>query len=618
MKWVISTVVTIILVPKLQPTISEYIESEFINNVGLGLVIFIFTLFLTIVIGKALGKAVTWTGVGSIDKTFGMLFGVFKGYVVSVCIFSILNWFYPFQNWGISAEDAFSFKIINKGSEILIEEFPSGDDFIDTKEKLKKFKSDKLREECGVFGVSNHEDASSLVALGLHALQHRGQEGCGIVSFDGKSFHSEKRQGLVGDHFTNLETIKKLPGKAAIGHNRYSTTGETSLRNIQPFFADLYHGGLSIAHNGNLTNAITLRNDLVKNGSIFRTTSDTETIVQLIAQSKRNKILDKITETLFKIQGGYSLVILTNKKLIGVRDPLGIRPLVIGKLGNSYIFASETCALDIVGAKFLREVDNGEIVIIENNEIKSYKPFNKIKSRPCVFEYIYFARPDSLLNGKCAYEYRKRLGEELSKENKTNADIVVPVPDSGVPAAIGFSQASGIKFELGLIRNHYVGRTFIEPTQNIRSFGVKLKLSSTKSILKNRSVILIDDSLVRGTTCSKIINLLYKAGAKEVHVKIACPEIKFPDFYGVDMPTKKELLSSNKNIKEICDYLGANSVNFLTIEGLYKALINEKRNNNYPQFSDHYFTGEYPIKALDKLGNEKVTQLSLLSNKSNS
>ena len=486
------------------------------------------------------------------------------------------------------------------------------------RKKLKKFKSDKLREECGVFGVSNHEDASSIVALGLHALQHRGQEGCGIVSFDGKSFHSEKRQGLVGDHFTNLETIKKLPGKAAIGHNRYSTTGETSLRNIQPFFADLYHGGLSIAHNGNLTNAITLRNDLVKNGSIFRTTSDTETIVQLIAQSKRDKILDKITETLFKIQGGYSLVILTNKKLIGVRDPLGIRPLVIGKLGNSYIFASETCALDIVGAKFLREVDNGEIVMIENNEIKSYKPFNKIKSRPCVFEYIYFARPDSLLNGKCAYEYRKRLGEELSKENKTNADIVVPVPDSGVPAAIGFSQASGIKFELGLIRNHYVGRTFIEPTQNIRSFGVKLKLSSTKSILKNKSVILIDDSLVRGTTCSKIINLLYKAGAKEVHVKIACPEIKFPDFYGVDMPTKKELLSSNKNIKEICDYLGANSINFLTIEGLYKALINEKRNNNYPQFSDHYFTGEYPIKALDKLGNEKETQLSLLSNKSNS
>ena len=362
--------------------------------------------------------------------------------------------------------------------------------------KLKKFKYDKLKEECGVFGISHHEDASRLVALGLHSLQHRGQEGCGIVSFDGKSFHSEKRQGLVGDHFTNIETIKKLPGNSAIGHNRYSTTGETSLRNIQPFFADLYHGGLSIAHNGNLTNAITLRNDLVKNGSIFRTTSDTETIVQLIAQSKRDKILDKITETLFKIQGGYALVILTNKKLIGIRDPLGIRPLVIGKLGNSYIFASETCALDIVDAKFIREVDNGEMVVIENSEIKSFKPFNKIKPRPCVFEYIYFARPDSILSGECAYEYRKRLGEQLAIESNIDADIVVPVPDSGVPAAIGYSQSSKIKFELGLIRNHYVGRTFIEPTQNIRSFGVKLKLSSTKSILKDKSVVLIEEQHV--------------------------------------------------------------------------------------------------------------------------
>ncbi len=486
------------------------------------------------------------------------------------------------------------------------------------KKKLKKFDLDRLKEECGVFGISNHEDASRLVALGLHSLQHRGQEGCGIVSFDGNSFHSEKRQGLVGDHFTDIETIKKLPGNAAIGHNRYSTTGETSLRNIQPFFADLYHGGLSIAHNGNLTNAITLRNDLVKNGSIFRTTSDTETIVQLIAQSKRDKIIDKITETLFKIQGGYALVILTNKKLIGIRDPLGIRPLVIGKLGKSYVLASETCALDIVDAKFIREVENGEMVVIEKNEIKSFKPFNKVKSRPCVFEYIYFARPDSILSGECAYEYRKRLGEELAKESGIDADIVVPVPDSGVPAAIGYSQSSGLKFELGLIRNHYVGRTFIEPTQNIRSFGVKLKLSSTKSILKNKSVILIDDSLVRGTTCSKIVKMLFKAGAKEVHVRIACPEIKYPDFYGIDMPTKKELLSSDKNTDEICNFLGSTSCKFLSIDGLYRALLKEKRNNSYPQFSDHYFTGEYPIKALDKLGNEKIAQLSLLSNKSSS
>ena len=335
------------------------------------------------------------------------------------------------------------------------------------KRKLKKFNSDKLREECGIFGISNHLDASALVALGLHALQHRGQEGCGIVSFDGKNYHSEKRQGLVGDHFTNNEILKKLPGEFAIGHNRYSTTGETSLRNIQPFFADLHTGGLSIAHNGNLTNALLLRENLVKDGAIFRTTSDTETIVQLIAKSKREKFIDKLIDVLFQIQGGYSLVLMTNKKLVGVRDPFGIRPLVIGKLKNSFIFASETCALDIVGATFVREVENGEIVIIEDSKLRSITPFPKQKSRPCVFEYIYFARPDSLINGKCAYEYRKKLGAELARETDIKADLVVPVPDSGVPAALGYAEKSKKDFELGLIRNHYVGRTFIEPTQSI-------------------------------------------------------------------------------------------------------------------------------------------------------
>ena len=377
------------------------------------------------------------------------------------------------------------------------------------KKKLKKYKLDKLREECGVFGISDHEDASALVALGLHALQHRGQEGCGIVSFDGKNYHSEKRQGLVGDHFTDTETLKKLPGTFSIGHNRYSTTGETSLRNIQPFFADLHMGGLSVAHNGNLTNALLLRESLVKEGAIFRTTSDTETIVQLIAKSKRDKFLDKLIDALFQIQGGYSLIMMTNKKLVGVRDPFGIRPLVIGKLKNSFIFASETCALDIVGATFIREVENGEIVVIENGKLDSIKPFPKQKIRPCVFEYIYFARPDSLINGICAYEYRKKLGIELAKETDLDADFVVPVPDSGVPAALGYAEKSKKNFELGLIRNHYVGRTFIEPTQNIRSLGVKLKLSSTKTIVKNKSIILIDDSLVRGTTCHKIVKMLY-------------------------------------------------------------------------------------------------------------
>jgi len=482
---------------------------------------------------------------------------------------------------------------------------------------LKKYKLDKLREECGIFGISNHDDASALVALGLHSLQHRGQEGCGIVSFDGRNYHSEKRQGLVGDHFTDPDTLRKLPGSSAIGHNRYSTTGETSLRNIQPFFADLHMGGLSVAHNGNLTNALMLRELLVKEGAIFRTTSDTETIVQLIAKSKREKFLDKLIDTLFQIKGGYSLILMTNKKLVGVRDPFGIRPLVVGKLKNSYIFASETCALDIVGASFVREIDNGEIVIIENNELKSFKPFPKQKSRPCIFEYIYFARPDSLINGKCAYEYRKNLGKELAKETDLEADFIVPVPDSGVPAALGFSEQSGKKFELGLIRNHYVGRTFIEPTQNIRSLGVKLKLSSTKTIVKGKSIILIDDSLVRGTTCFKIVKMLYESGAKAVHVRIACPEIKFPDFYGVDMPSKNELLAHKKDITEMCDYLNAASLKFLSLNGLYKALINEERNINYPQFSDHYFTGEYPIKPSDNIDGLKVQQLSLLSGKSN-
>ena len=482
---------------------------------------------------------------------------------------------------------------------------------------MKKFNKDKLREECGIFGISDHEDSSALVALGLHALQHRGQEGCGIVSFDGNNYHSEKRQGLVGDHFTDSKTLQKLPGKFAIGHNRYSTTGETSLRNIQPFFADLHMGGLSIAHNGNLTNALLLRESLVKDGAIFRTTSDTETIVQLIARSKREKFVDKLIEALFQIKGGYSLVIMTNKKLVGVRDPFGIRPLVIGKLNKSFIFASETCALDIVGASFVREVENGEIITVENGVLNSIKPFPKQKPRPCIFEYIYFARPDSLIGNKCAYEYRKNLGAELAKETDLKADLIVPVPDSGVPSALGFAEYSKKKFELGLIRNHYVGRTFIEPSQSIRSLGVKLKLSPTKTIVKDKVIVLIDDSLVRGTTCSKIVKMLYESDAKEVHVRIACPEIKYPDFYGVDMPTKDELLAHNKDEKKMCEHIKAKSLKFLSLEGMYKALLGEKRNNAYPQFSDHYFTGDYPIKPDDNLKGLQVKQLSLLSGKSN-
>ena len=484
------------------------------------------------------------------------------------------------------------------------------------KKKLRSF-NPRFKEECGVFGISNAKDASALTALGLHALQHRGQEGCGIVTFNGKQYFSEKRFGLVGDNFNKEKILKKLQGNYAIGHNRYSTTGENTLRNIQPFFADTNAGGIGVAHNGNLTNSISLRNKLVEEGAIFYTTSDTETIVQLIAKSKRNKTIDKIVDAIFQIQGGYALVMLTQNSLVGVRDPFGIRPLVVGKLKNSYVLASETCALDIIGAKFIREVENGEIVLIENNELKSIKPFPQKKVRPCVFEYIYFARPDSILDGKTAYEHRKNLGAELAKENDIDADIVVPVPDSGNAAALGFSQYLGMNFELGLVRNHYVGRTFIEPSQKIRSLGVKLKLNANQSAIKDKKIILIDDSLVRGTTSHKIVKMLYDAGAKEVHVRIACPEIKYPDFYGVDTPTKKELLAANKNNDEICEYIGAKSLKFLSIKGMYHAIGFDKRNENYPQLTDHYFTGDYPVKPVDELGDSKITQLSLLSTASN-
>ena len=484
----------------------------------------------------------------------------------------------------------------------------------------KKFKiyNPKLKEECGVFGISNFEDASALTALGLHALQHRGQEGCGIVSYDGNQYYSEKRYGLVGDNFNNEKVLKKLPGNFAIGHNRYSTTGGTTLRNIQPFFADTHAGGIGVAHNGNLTNALTIRKKLVKDGAIFYSTSDTEVIIQLIAKSKRSTTVEKITDAIFQIQGGYALVMLAQNKLIGVRDPLGIRPLVIGKLKNSYVLASETCALDIIGARFLREVENGEIVIIENDKVESIKPFPKKKPRPCVFEYIYFSRPDSILNGVTSYEFRKKFGEQLAIEDNIKADLIVPVPDSGNAAALGYSQKTKINFDLGLIRNHYVGRTFIEPAQKIRSLGVKLKLNANKSSIIDKKIILIDDSLVRGTTSHKIVKMLYDAGAKEIHVRIASPEIKYPDFYGVDMPTKEELLAANKSVNEICDYIGAKSLKFLSIDGLYKAMGYEKRNNTYPQLTDHYFTGDYPVEIIDELGENKITQLSLLSTGSNS
>ena len=479
----------------------------------------------------------------------------------------------------------------------------------------KKFLDDKLHEECGVFGIFGSPDASTLTTLGLHALQHRGQEGAGIVTFDGDKFNGVRRPGLVGDNFNKPEIISRLPGRNAIGHVRYSTTGDSILKNIQPLFADLAVGGFACAHNGNLTNASMLRKNLVAYGSIFQTTSDTETILQLVARSKRVPMVDKIIDALFQVQGAYALVILTNKKLIGVRDPYGIRPLVLGDLNGAPVLASETCALDIIGAKYVRDVENGEIVVISESGIESIKPFPAVEERPCIFERIYFSRPDSIVDGKTVYVYRKNLGEQLATENNIKADVVIPVPDSGVPAALGFAQKSNIPFELGIIRNHYVGRTFIEPTQNIRQFGVKLKHSANRSYIENKKVILIDDSIVRGTTARKIVKMIYDAGATEVHFGISCPPITHPDFYGIDTPDYDELLASKSTIEEMRNSIGATSLFFLSLDGTYKAMGQDKRDNINPQFTDHCFTGEYPTQLLDHEQGTTSKQYSLLTEK---
>jgi len=475
------------------------------------------------------------------------------------------------------------------------------------------FDDDHLHEECAIFGVYGHEDAAALTALGLHALQHRGQEATGMVVYDGARFNSHRGLGHVADIFSSEAAIRRLPGRAAIGHNRYSTSGETIERNIQPLFADFQYGGFAIGHNGNLTNAVTLRQDLVRKGSLFQSTTDTEVIIHLMAISRHETVVERMIDALRQVEGAYSLVGLHKDGLIGVRDPLGVRPLVLGKLDDAYILASETCALDIIGADYVRDIEAGELVVINEKGVESLKPFGATTKRPCIFEYIYFARPDSVMEGVSVYDARKRIGIELAKESGVEADMIIPVPDSGVPAAIGYANESGIPFELGIIRNHYVGRTFIEPTDQIRHLGVKLKHNANRAYIKGKRIVLVDDSIVRGTTSKKIVEMMRAAGATEVHMRIASPPTTNPCFYGVDTPERDKLLAARYTIAEMAQFIGVDSLAFISMDGLYRAMGEPARNAERPQYCDACFSGEYPIRLTDMDGTEKPAQLSFLT-----
>ncbi|MFT8246088.1 amidophosphoribosyltransferase [Roseomonas sp. BN140053] len=463
---------------------------------------------------------------------------------------------------------------------------------------------DAFHEECGVFGVWGAQDAAALTALGLHALQHRGQEAAGIVSFSGEGqFHAHKGRGLVGDTFSDAKVMASLKGHAAIGHNRYATTGESALRNVQPLYADFEFGGLAVAHNGNLTNAFALKRALVRRGCLFQSTTDSEVFVHLIAISLYSTVLDRLIDALKQVQGAYSLVTLHDGALIGARDPLGVRPLVLGRLGgpesNAWVMTSETCALDIVGAEFVRDIEPGEVVIADAQGLRSIKPFGRQQGRFCIFEYIYFARPDSVIEGTSVYDTRKRIGAELSRESGVPADVIVPVPDSGVPAAMGYAAEAGIPFELGIIRNHYVGRTFIEPTDQIRHLGVKLKHSANRVMIQGRRVVLVDDSIVRGTTSKKIVEMVRQAGASEVHMRIAAPPTTHPCFYGIDTPDRDKLLAANNSVEEMARFIGADSLAFISLDGLYRALGKPGRDPRAPSFCDACFTGDYAIPLTD-------------------
>ncbi|MBO6784178.1 MAG: amidophosphoribosyltransferase [Alphaproteobacteria bacterium] len=472
---------------------------------------------------------------------------------------------------------------------------------------------DKFHEECGVFGVYGSTDAAALTALGLHALQHRGQEAAGIVSYDGKRFHPHRAMGLVGDIFGDSEVVRSMPGDSAIGHNRYSTAGETVLRNVQPLYADYSFGGLALAHNGNLTNARQLRRELVQMGSLFQSTMDTEVIQHLIATSREVRLLDRFIEALRAIDGAYSLVALSRRKLIGARDPLGVRPLVLGQLGDAWILASETCALDIIGATYIRDIEPGELIVIDEDGLHSHKPSPPVRKRLCIFEYIYFARPDSDVDGTNVYEARKAIGAELARESHVDADLVIPVPDSGVPAAIGYASEANIPFELGLIRNHYVGRTFIEPTDEIRHLGVRLKHNANRGQLHGKRVILVDDSIVRGTTSKKIVEMVRNAGASEVHVRISSPPTRSPCFYGIDTPEASQLLAAQNDVEAIRKLISADSLAYVTMDGLYRAMGEPGRNDEAPQYCDACFSGEYPIALTDLEEGDSISQMSLLA-----
>lgn len=475
------------------------------------------------------------------------------------------------------------------------------------------FDDDKFREECGVYGIFGHRDAAAHTALGLHALQHRGQEAAGIVSYDGTHFHPHRDTGLVGDIFGDQEVIHRLSGDMAVGHNRYSTTGETALRNVQPLFADFEFGGLAIGHNGNLTNAYLLRRQLVERGCLFQSTTDTEIIVHLIAISKYSTVVDRLVDALRQVEGAYSLIAMTQNSLIGVRDPVGVRPLVLGRVDDAYILASETCALDIIGGEFVRDVDPGEIVVIEQDGVRSIKPFAKSSQRFCIFEYIYFARPDSVVERKDVYDIRKRIGAELASESFIDADIVVPVPDSGVPAAIGYAERSGLPFDLGIIRNHYVGRTFIEPSHHIRHLGVKLKHNANSRTLTGKRVVLVDDSIVRGTTSEKIVTMVRAAGAAEVHMRISSPRITHSCYYGIDTPEQTELLADRYDLAEMAKHIGTDTLAFISMNGLYRAVLDADRDDERPQLCDACFSGNYPIELTDRNGGPVPRQLSLLT-----